>query len=573
MRGGEHRGERAGEAAPHPAGGAPGPPVPGLALPAGWDFAGDLVVLVGAAGEETIRALRARGQERIVRYAPARSGAPAEGSSPGVVSPPALAALLLELPGAPPRQVVLSRTPDPWATEARHREAAAAVRDALLARRLHATTIARMGPTWLRQGLENLPALAAVPSVAALEGAFAGQPAVLVSPGPSLSGNLRALPGLAGRVLLLAGTHALGTLRRVGVAPHVVLAADPGDLRRHLEGAEWERIELLAAGATCRSEVFQLPARRIVSFASNAALDDWIYGGLGEDARLATGGSVACSAFSLARRLGCDPILFVGQDLSFPGGRYYAAECEDGAAEVVAGEREGTFFLKKPPGAAGPGGPLPDGGRRVTRDQERRTLPGWAGGEVPTSASFQAFHTWFVATIGGLGGRPRVLNCTEGGARIPGMEHLGLAEAAAALPSARIDAGVALDRALGAVDLAARRARLAAHVGAMAAALAPALALARRAARLAALARGDSRHLAALAAAEGELSAALKPLPLLALVAQAEIRRAQEEGRRATNLAASLAASTALFGVVERAVELLQEPIERARAALAAGAR
>ena len=46
------------------------------------------------------------------------------------------------------------------------------------------------------------------------------------------------------------------------------------------------------------------------------------------------GGSVATSAFSLALRWRCDPIIFLGLDLSFPGGQYYVATSSDGAARA-----------------------------------------------------------------------------------------------------------------------------------------------------------------------------------------------------------------------------------------------
>src|SRR6185503_4743165 len=95
------------------------------------------------------------------------------------------------------------------------------------ARAMQQKTLADAGPTWLLQGLANLPALAAHASIAGLRGAFAGRPCVLVSPGPSLAKNVDALRELAARALILSGTHALSALARAGVVPHFVVCADP----------------------------------------------------------------------------------------------------------------------------------------------------------------------------------------------------------------------------------------------------------------------------------------------------------------------------------------------------------
>jgi hypothetical protein len=53
---------------------------------------------------------------------------------------------------------------------------------------------------------------------------------------------------------------------------------------------------------------------------------------VGEFGYLRVWGSVATLAYDVAVKLGCDPIIFVGQDLSYPGGRTYV---------------EGTFFEEK----------------------------------------------------------------------------------------------------------------------------------------------------------------------------------------------------------------------------------
>jgi len=542
------------------------PRTEGPSLPAGWDPGRDLAVLVGRPAVPLLGWFEARGQVRLLVVAPGN----VPGLPPGsghVRSESELVLQVLRLEGPMPVHVVVQRTSDPWATPQRHREVAGWLSSALLSRRVQAETVARSGATWLLQGLGNLGPLADFPSVDSLRGAFRGRPAVLVSPGPSLSRNLALLPGLIDKSLILAGTHAVGALDRVGVLPHGLLLADPGDLVRHLADVDVAGIEALLVAATCRREAFELPARRLFSFAGNGMLDDWIFDALEERAGLPTGGSVACTALSLALHLECDPIVLVGQDLSFSEEGYYAPGTLDEDADVVLSD--GGFFLRKPEGSYAPGRRLDQGGVRFTEQREVVRLPGYHGGTVLSSHMFQAFHTWFEAVALSVQGRVRILNCTEGGARIRGMEQLELSAATASWTPLEEPIGAVLDRhvrehATGARPAGARRERLRGRVCAMIAALDPCLELARRCRRLAATAARDPASLDELGRAERELSRALRPVQFFSLVAQDEIAAAQERARTARDMAENLAAARSLFDVVERSARLLREPLAAA---------
>jgi len=340
---------------------------------------------------------------------------------------------VLELEGPSPRRVRILSTEDPWADERRRGEAASMVERAVASKELQVRTLAKSAPLWLEQGLANLVAIAERPSVHALAGAFEGLPAVLVSPGPSLTRNVEQLAALRGRALVVTGTHALSVLRRHGVRPDLVVASDAGDLLRHWEGTPPGAVGALALGVSCRPDLFALDTPQQFVFSSNPEVEGWILEALGEPGNLPTGGSVACSAASLALHLGCDPIALVGQDLSFPGGRYYAEGGLDGEAELVRNP-DGTFFLRKPPGASGPGDPLPEGALRFTRDQRLFEVPAYGGeGSVLSSEVLRSFLVWFEALASTLDeGREgaRLWNCTEGGARIRGARELPLARAA-----------------------------------------------------------------------------------------------------------------------------------------------
>ncbi len=78
-----------------------------------------------------------------------------------------------------------------------------------------------------------------------LEGCLRGHTAILVSPGPSLAAALPALRARRGGVLI-AAVQALKPLAEAGVKVDFVVAPDPGEYARYLEGFEPEFCALLA---------------------------------------------------------------------------------------------------------------------------------------------------------------------------------------------------------------------------------------------------------------------------------------------------------------------------------------
>jgi hypothetical protein len=524
---------------------------PGLALPATWDTGRDVLVWLGAPEPALPRGAR-------VFRVPLDASDERELEGVQLVRTSAeLFRAVIALGGAAPSHALVHRTGAAPAELAR--TLATSLRDALRCRAMARKTVAESGPTWLAQGLANLPVLCASPSIVPLRGAFAGQPCVLVSPGPSLAKNVGELRDLAARALIVSGTHALSGLARAGVAPHLVVSADPGDLARHWTGLDLSAVGAFVIGATCRAETFAAPVRRRFTFGSNGGIDGWLFEPLGEAPGLATGGSVACSMLSLALYLGCDPIALVGQDLSFTE-RFYAEGNLDGDAEVVP--EGGEFRLVKPRGATGIGVPLPDGRLQFTPSQRILEVPGWSGGTVRTTPQLKAFLDWFEAAAPALAGSTRLLNCTEGGAHIRGLEHVPL-RAAGAGWERPLEVEPVLERAASGLDVPARRARMAEWARRTLRTLEECTALARRCRALA-----DAGRVEELGRAERKLSAALRGAPLVSLVAQDEIVRASEAARTARTAEENLAAARSLYAVVERAGALLTEPLRSAWRAL-----
>jgi Protein of unknown function DUF115 len=523
-------------------------------LPVVWDFEADVVVLVGGALAPVAELLAAVGQRRIVLVDVRDAGDVRNAGDAGTAarehaicvtsSDEAILAVRTMVPGPPTRMVVRATLDTERAVVD---DLVKRMQDVLGDLRIHRNTVHVFSKTWIEQALANLPALARWPSVAAIGERFAGVPMVIVAPGPSLARNSAQLRELRGRAIVTAFSHSLKPVIAAGVVPDLVITVDPQDVRYHFAGCDVSRLCLVNA-ATAHPALFDLPARRFLTLSANCSIDDWIFDGTGEDAVVPGGGSVATSALSLALAWGCDPIAFVGLDLSFPGGAYYVATSSDGAARAQVDERgvmrvEGWSAGFRAMKAAG--GPAAASERTVE-------LPGWGGGTVPSSFMFSLFHRWFVERMRSVAG-VRVLNCTEGGALIDGMEHRPLAALIAELDAGgrgAVDVAGVLDAAQASVD-EARHARLADHLGGFVRGLRRSRRLARVARTL--IERGKTGP--RLARIERELTDALRPLRFASLLAQREVDRAHDVARRpgaeTDYLAASAALLQTLIGVVD----------------------
>jgi hypothetical protein len=180
------------------------------------------------------------------------------------------------------------------------------------------------GP-YLLQTLTNVPFIAGEGDTRSLEGAFAGVPAVVVGAGPSLDENVTALAELQDRALIVAADTALGPLTSRGVRPHIVVGVDSSALNaRHLAAAAGADDVWLAAEGSLHPSALRLFEGRTFTFRV-ADHDPWPWlAAVGiRRGELRAWGSVLTSAFDLARRMACNPVIFAGADLAYTRMRPY----------------------------------------------------------------------------------------------------------------------------------------------------------------------------------------------------------------------------------------------------------
>jgi len=178
--------------------------------------------------------------------------------------------------------------------------------------------------------LGNVGPYAMAPGIEDLRDAARGRAAVVVSAGSSLRRNVELLkqPGIRDRVVIIAVQTVLKPLLAMGIKPHFVTALDYAQIsKRFYEGLTARDVE----GVTLVCEAKGNPAIvRAFPGVVRFPADEWLDGLLGEQlarpmGAIKPGATVAHLAYFLARHLGCDPVILIGQDLGFTDGQYYGS--------------------------------------------------------------------------------------------------------------------------------------------------------------------------------------------------------------------------------------------------------
>lgn len=232
-----------------------------------------------------------------------------------------------------------------------------------------------------------------------------GMPAIVVSAGPSLNKNIMELKKAKNRACIIATDTALKPLLNAGIRPDLFVVVDglkPGKLFEH---EDLSKIPMVTY-TTVAVEPMKMHKGKKFFSSSNTALEAEMirrmveYDSYEKDfAFLPTGGSVANNAFTLGMYMGADTIILVGQDLAFTNNRTHA---------------DGTFKDKMDP--------------IDINSTEYFEVEANDGGKILTRADFNHYRKWFEDRIVEWP-HIKVINATEGGAKINGAEVMTLKQA------------------------------------------------------------------------------------------------------------------------------------------------
>lgn len=232
-------------------------------------------------------------------------------------------------------------------------------------------------------------------------------PTIVVSAGPSLNQNIMELKQAVGKANIVATDTAMKPLLNAGIVPNFFVVVDglkPGNLFAHKDISKVPMVTMNAISV----EPMQMHKGKKFYYPSGAEIEGELYTrAVKKDKQtmgipnLASGGSVATSAFSLGIFMGSRTIILVGQDLAMTGNRTHA---------------DGTFKEKMD--------------EINTQSREYFEIEAVDGGKVLTRMDFKLYLDWFEEQIQ-TQSRIRVIDATEGGAKIHGAEVMTLKDAIA----------------------------------------------------------------------------------------------------------------------------------------------
>ncbi len=253
--------------------------------------------------------------------------------------------------------------------------------------------------------LNNLNAIAEESGVAEIQKSLSqienleDYPAILLAAGPSLDKNIKDIKDVKGRAFVICVDAAYNTVIKNGIRPDIVVTVDPiirADAFREKAGRDLPLVVQMTGSTDIRE---MNTGRKFYTTDVDYYLKDvfkecdkpplW---------SLATGGSVANSAFAFAMDIGFKRIILMGQDLGFPGNKQHAKDAFLDEKDID--DEDGSYYY----------------------------VESVDGGQVLTNYIMDEYRSWFERAIE-LRLEMDVVDATEGGALIKGTEVSTIKEA------------------------------------------------------------------------------------------------------------------------------------------------
>lgn len=230
--------------------------------------------------------------------------------------------------------------------------------------------------------------------------AYKGRPCVIVGAGPSLDKNIQHLKDAKNHALIIAVDAALKTLVANGIVPDIVATIERSEKTfKFYRGFEGFDDVIFIGPNMIRGEVISSFKKRIFTGRLEDEFVNGITAALGYES-LDIGFNVAHVPFAFGRYMKCDPMIFVGLDLAYTGGKTHT----ENVAHNIEGKNQ---YLVK---------------------ENILHVKGQNGELLETFNYFMYAKKMFESYI--LKDRSgKYINATEGGVNILGAENMTLKEA------------------------------------------------------------------------------------------------------------------------------------------------
>jgi hypothetical protein len=259
--------------------------------------------------------------------------------------------------------------------------------------RINRNTALYFAEQWQSNFIENLKFVFNSVPVRSFFDVFKNIPAVIVSAGPSLDKNIEQLKEAKDKCVIICVGTALKVLLKKNIEPDFVVSIDGGENNfKHFDGCKVN--SPLVYGLTLHPKILKEYGGPLIIAEIASTYTKLLSDKLSLDfGKLSTGPSVANLSLDFTYMLGCNPIVFIGQDLAYSDHRTHAS---------------GTTYEK-------------DRIKGNSDEKEYIYVDGNYKDKVLTDRVLLSFKTWFENYIYGHQDR-KYINATEGGAFIKGSK-------------------------------------------------------------------------------------------------------------------------------------------------------
>ncbi len=241
-------------------------------------------------------------------------------------------------------------------------------------------TLRRFGRLWVRNTIRSIRQFGIYRGVDNLVHCAPGVPVIVCGAGPTLDDVLPQLRDHRDSALIIAVDTSVIALQNAGIEPDLAVISDPQYWNtRHLDLLTATSAVLVAEPATHPRTLRLWPGRAVMS-ASLFPLGAYIDSRTNRHLKLGSGGSVATSAWDLARVIGATSISMAGTDLGFPRYRTHCA---------------GSYFEARLARVAHRLQPAEHGLWRYLHGARAVMTPAAGGGTIPSDSRMKVYRSWF----------------------------------------------------------------------------------------------------------------------------------------------------------------------------------
>lgn len=287
--------------------------------------------------------------------------------------------------------------------------------------RCNTGTVMGNGKLIAQNDIKNLPYIISSWGISKFDQMFKDKPAVIVSTGPSLRKNIHLLKQHKGKVVIICVAQALRILLAYDIVPDFACTVDFGEVNyEHFKGLMDCGVPLIVLNRSYYKILQEWKGPKIICTNPANPEEKSLMNRVSQYGFVEQGGSVSHFAVGAAIRLGCNPIMLIGQDLAYEKDLSHNPNADaSGVVQIDQSSGMIKWNVNDP--------------KSILKDTECimgvvQDVPGYLESTVQTNIGLLSFITSFKHIFETYKDKTFV-NCTEGGANLPGAKNMVLRDA------------------------------------------------------------------------------------------------------------------------------------------------